>query len=144
MNEECFHLGVKGLIKNASGEYLLLKIDDARWDLPGGRLQQGEWPIETLHREIAEETGLTDLQNIRPLTMELTSIRIPLPQGEVGLIYSVYECETETDEVTLSDEHADFAWFPLEEVIERLKPKAPAGFIQLLENQIESSRIAAR
>lgn len=33
-----------------------------KWDLPGGRLEFGEQPETALHREIEEETGLSNLQ----------------------------------------------------------------------------------
>ena len=40
------------LIKKARGPYI------GKWDLPGGRLEFGEKPVEGLAREVLEETGL--------------------------------------------------------------------------------------
>lgn len=41
------------LIKKARGPYT------GQWDLPGGKFEFGETPVETLNREVMEETGLT-------------------------------------------------------------------------------------
>jgi ADP-ribose pyrophosphatase YjhB (NUDIX family) len=41
------------LIKKARGPYT------GQWDLPGGRLEFGEKPLDGLVREVMEETGLT-------------------------------------------------------------------------------------
>jgi 8-oxo-dGTP pyrophosphatase MutT (NUDIX family) len=63
MNEDNFHLGIKALIRNSKGEYLLLKTNKARidkeyYDIPGGRIKRGEDIINTLKREVFEETGI--------------------------------------------------------------------------------------
>ena len=59
---DAFHVGVKALIFNAEGEVLLLERDhpikQIYWDLPGGRLHKGESFMDTLVREVKEETGL--------------------------------------------------------------------------------------
>lgn len=58
-------VGVKAIIKNRKGKYLVLKRlkpyqgeTDPRWDVPGGRIIPGEELSAALKREIAEETGL--------------------------------------------------------------------------------------
>ncbi|OGF69710.1 hypothetical protein A3H65_02170 [Candidatus Giovannonibacteria bacterium RIFCSPLOWO2_02_FULL_45_14] len=58
-------VGVKILLKNREGRYLLLRrsaekypeIKD-RWDIPGGRIDSGTTLLENLKREMTEETGL--------------------------------------------------------------------------------------
>src|SRR3990167_3710684 len=58
-------VGVKALIKNPEGKYLVLKrnpekypeIEDL-WDIPGGRIDPGIPLLENLSREIKEETSL--------------------------------------------------------------------------------------
>jgi len=58
-------VGVKVLLKNAEGKYLLLrrsleKYPDikGRWDIVGGRIEIGTPLLENLAREVKEETGM--------------------------------------------------------------------------------------
>ena len=106
-------LGVaaKGIISR-EGRYLLIRraanssFDPGLWDLPGGKLDFGEELVETLRREVKEETGLT--------------IRVGGPfatwhffKGEVFVTGITFLCEYTGGEVTLSPEHSDFAWITL-------------------------------
>ena len=59
-NIEHYRTGVYGLIKNAEGKYLVQFFP--KWNyfwLPGGGVEGAENEIETLNREIIEETGYT-------------------------------------------------------------------------------------
>lgn len=95
--EDTFHLGVKALIRNPNKEILLLerksKFNKNYWDLPGGRLQKGESLLQTLKREITEETGLNDIGNAQPFITVLTDIRIQNAWEDVGLIFSIFLCD---------------------------------------------------
>ncbi len=58
-------VGVKVLLKNQKGEYLLLRRSlekypevNGRWDIVGGRINPGTALLENLKREVEEETGL--------------------------------------------------------------------------------------
>lgn len=55
-----------GLVKNESGENLLI-FRRGKWDLPKGKLDEGEDLESCALREIQEETGLTGLSLQRPL-----------------------------------------------------------------------------
>lgn len=58
-------VGVKILLQNAEGKYLLLRRSlekypdvNGRWDIVGGRIEPGKQLIDNLRREIKEETNL--------------------------------------------------------------------------------------
>src|SRR5574342_142083 len=94
--EDCFHLGAKALIQNTDGQLLLLRKNPKKphhksvellWDLPGGRIHRNESLEEALKREVYEETGLSNITQINLFMMVLSSIRIPLQESDVGLIF---------------------------------------------------------
>ena len=140
MNEDCFHLGIKAIIRNGQGKVLLLEVNPASlknhtgptyWDLPGGRMNRNETVEETLRREISQETNIPHVRIVAPLTMILSKIRIPLvdirlPLKDVGLILWLYLCEAQTvKEVEISDEHLRAQWFTPAEAATLLCVKYP-------------------
>lgn len=137
MNEDNFHLGIKALIRNSKGEYLLLKTNKARidkeyYDIPGGRIKKGEDIIETLKREVFEETGIKEITQIKELGMTLANIRIPLKTGgDVGLILMVFEASIPDNSIiTLSDEHIEYGFFNNNKTKEFLAIKYPKEFLE--------------
>lgn len=56
------------LIQNQKDQILVQKISNSRkifpncWDLPGGHLEFGDTILETIHKEILEETGLENIK----------------------------------------------------------------------------------
>jgi 8-oxo-dGTP pyrophosphatase MutT (NUDIX family) len=142
MTEDNFHLGVKALIRNADGNVLLLQVNPEKlhserteyWDLPGGRVQKGQTISETLEREVAEETGVTDVQSTKEIGMVLSNIRIPMSEHDsVGLILAIYECVVPGNSVvTLSDEHTAYDWFVPQDAAKALGIKYPEHFCDLV------------
>lgn len=55
-----------GLVKNESDEALLI-FRRGKWDLPKGKLDEGETLEECAVREVEEETGLKNVQLLSPL-----------------------------------------------------------------------------
>lgn len=59
-----YGLTMRGIIKNSDGEILILKrhpksrTDPDTWELPGGKMEAGEFFDDALVREIKEETNL--------------------------------------------------------------------------------------
>lgn len=136
--EDCFHLGIKVLIRNNEGKILLLERDhplaNKYWDIPGGRLLRKESIMDTLKREVEEETGLKIIQKVHPFEMFLTDIRIPTSQSNVGLIFSIFLCEIAFSfDPRLSAEHVGFEWcFP--RLAAQKLTQFPADFRNKLEN----------
>ena len=99
-----------------------------RIDLPGGRIRFGESPVEALHREVAEETGL-QIVPIAPLQVwDYVKQRFQL----VGIDYL---CECKCGEVALSDEHDGFAWLTKEE-LRRLHPEEQQQFAAAFQSDL--------
>ncbi len=74
-----------------------------RADLPGGRLEFGETPIEALKREIAEEVGL-EVAIIQPAAVWSWT------KGDLQLVGIIYYCRWVSGQVKLSEEHERFEW----------------------------------
>ena len=55
-----------GLVQNKAGEVLLI-FRRGKWDLPKGKLDEGEDLEQCAIREVEEETGITSLQTQGPL-----------------------------------------------------------------------------
>lgn len=140
--EDVFHLGIKAIIRNSEGKILLLKVNpeklnnttEAYWDIPGGRIQRNSTVEETLQREIEEEIGVKNINDVKPFSMVLSNIRIPIQPVDAGLILAIYTCtiDTQTD-IQLSEEHTEANWFEVSEAAKLLKIKYPLNFIQELQ-----------
>jgi ADP-ribose pyrophosphatase YjhB (NUDIX family) len=88
-------LAAYGVCRDDEGRLLLARASPAltlrgRWFLPGGGVQHGEQPADSLIREIEEESGLT--VTLGPLLDVLSDLRT-IPDGTslhtVRLIYCV-------------------------------------------------------
>ena len=79
------------------------------WELPGGGLEYGETPNESLKRELKEETGLT-IDVVKP-AYTFTKIRKDYQTVGIG-----YLASTDDDHVSISFEHTDYKWCPIDEL----------------------------
>ncbi len=141
--EDNFHLGIKALIRNSTGQILLLKVNkeklkgfqgEAYWDIPGGRIQKGQTIEETLIREVEEEIGVVEVKNIKPFSMVLSKIRIPQGEDSVGLILGAYTCEIpDNSEIKLSEEHIEANWFSSDEASKLLEVKYSVEFTEKIK-----------
>ncbi len=115
---DIFHISVKCVIIHPlGGRALLLKTDAKRgdyWDLPGGRIDQGEPIAAALKRELNEELPgcLTDFELGRLLYADrFIHGRDRRSTPGVSLFYFFYEIRATIDEIKLNpDEHTDWQW----------------------------------
>ena len=88
----------------------------SHWDLPGGKLEEGEGEIEGLKREILEETKL--VVKDQPLFMgEFESEA----HGKIWMV-KVFIIEQATGECTINEEHIDYKWVSKGEMKVMKKP----------------------
>lgn len=81
-----------------------------KYGLPGGRINPDESFYDALNREVQEETGLK-VKPIRPLHV---GEWWPDIKGQKNHIVAVFMlCESNTDEVVLSEEHDSYEWVDL-------------------------------
>lgn len=94
-----------------SDSILLVKARDKdRWQLPGGRLESGESPVQAVVREVKEETGL------RARVVRLTG-RYRREDGTVARVYCAHA------RGRLSGARREIVaqrWFPIREAKERV------------------------
>lgn len=106
-------VAVKAVIQNKDGKFLIVR-EGERWQAVGGRLEKGEKLEDGLRRETQEETGITDLAVGKVIHVDEWFAK---PEGELKHIVALFFlCGTESNEVTLSDEHQEYAWVTPEEL----------------------------
>ena len=103
-----------------------------KFDVPGGRVKPGQHFLDSLKREIAEETGM-EVKIGRPFFMNEWR---PVVKGEAWhIVGTFFECRADSADVQLSEDHESFLWidprdYRQYELIENLHP-AFEEFIKL-------------
>jgi len=105
--------------------YLLLnytalgKIEKTYWGFPKGHIEKGEKEIDTVKREVAEETGIKDIKFIDGFK-ETEKYFFKQRGKTVFKTVSYLLAETKTKEINLSFEHLNYKWLPYEKAIGQL------------------------
>jgi bis(5'-nucleosidyl)-tetraphosphatase len=92
-----------------SSEFLLLRNRRGFWGFPQGHKEKGESEIQTLIREVSEETGINylDIQSfIGKIRYSYFKIDGMKSEKEVRFYYAT----SPTKQVKISYEHGDFKW----------------------------------
>jgi ADP-ribose pyrophosphatase YjhB (NUDIX family) len=107
-------VGADAAIFNPDGEILLMeRADGSGWCLPCGWVEPNEKPVETVVREVREETGLE--VEVKQLVGVFT--RMPSAQnGPHTMVAVVHLCEVVGGELTLSHEGSALRYWPIDEM----------------------------
>jgi phosphoglycolate phosphatase len=130
-------VGVKALLKNRDGKYLLLRRNPKKypdvgpkWDIIGGRINPGTPLLNNLKREIKEESGLELLEPVRLVAAQ--DILKSADRHVVRLTYlGVIEGEPKIDE-----EHLEAKWFTAEEILKITATELDSFFKELIDAKI--------
>ena len=110
-----YGLTVRGVIRNSNDEILIVKrhpksrTDPEMWELPGGKVEKGEFFADALVREIKEETNLDAkvgdfCEAVQNDYMHKRTVQI--------MMY----LEDMKGDVKISDEHTDWMWASIEKI----------------------------
>lgn len=121
-----FTIGVFGIIFNDQKEVLLCHRQDYDlWNLPGGAMELGETPEETIKRELKEEIGV-DVEVIR-----LVGVYTKPEQADMVFCF---ECKLLDTNIVLNEEADQFAWFSIDNLPKNFSPKSPLRIQDALLN----------
>jgi 8-oxo-dGTP diphosphatase len=111
--EYVFGLAVRALITDSDGKILILKrsvdskTNPGKWELPGGKVDQGEPFDKAMVREVFEETGLKiSMDNVVGASQQ----SLPL----IRAVHIIMAGKIVDGELNLSSEHEGYAWEYLE------------------------------
>lgn len=114
---KAYGLTVRGVIKNDSGEILIVRrhpksrTDPEMWELPGGKVEKGEHFADALVREIKEETNLDVnvgdfCEAVQNDYMHKRTVQLMMYLDDVR------------GDVKISEEHTEFMWSAVEKMKE--------------------------
>lgn len=97
--------------------FLLLR-NGVRWDFPKGGVEKGESELQTVKREVEEETGLKDIEII-PGFRKMIEYFYRRDKRNVHKQVVYLLARTQHEKVKISFEHQGFGWFPFQDAIKR-------------------------
>lgn len=97
------------LVRNASDQVLLVRHHRRGWEIPQGKVEEGESLIEALHREVLEETGVT----VEPGPLAAVWSKLSPPAALVFGFLARYR----SGELTTSDECPEVGWFAADQAL---------------------------
>ena len=104
------------ITKNNQAVFLLLQKPSGKWDFPKGNIEKGEPTLQTVEREVAEETGVVKI-NILPDFKETIKVFYRFEGEFVRKWIAFFLAETSQAKIRISFEHQDFAWMPFEQAV---------------------------
>ncbi|MDO5809470.1 MAG: NUDIX hydrolase [Methanobrevibacter sp.] len=110
-----YGLTMRGIIKNSDGEILIVKrhpksrTDPDTWELPGGKVDEGESFDDALVREIKEETNLD-------CKVGDLAIAIQHNYPHKRTVQMIMHLDDVEGELMISDEHTDAKYASIDEI----------------------------
>lgn len=107
------------------------------WDLPKGHIEKGEKEIDTVKREVAEETGIKDIEFLGGFK-EWFKYFFRMEGKLITKIATFYLAETREEHVTLSSEHIGYHWLPYTQAVTTLSFDNSRTVLKKAKNFLET------
>lgn len=113
--EKFYGLTVRGVIKNKNDEILIVKrhpkskTDPEMWELPGGKVEDGEYFTKALVREIKEETNLD-------CKVGYLCEAVQNDYSNKRTVQLMMYLDDVSGDVKISEEHTEFMWANLDKL----------------------------
>ena len=132
--------------------FLLLHYPTGHWEFPKGHIEGKETEEETVKREVAEETGITDLKILPRFKHYIKYFfrqykenvsNEDRKKGKTPWIFKLvafFVAETKTIDVKISHEHKGFVWLPIEEAIKKTTFKNSKELLRKADEFIVSKK----
>ena len=131
--------GIITFIKNPAHErvYLILEHQDGHWDLPKGKIEGDETLEQTALRELQEEAGIA-------------AVLVPGFEQAIHYIFSdkdgllvnktatFFLGEGSSEEITLSHEHSDYKWLPIEDAVKKVTYENARQLLELADQFLQA------
>ena len=137
----------RGLDPIKSFEYLLLayprieKPDEIIWGFPKGQVELGESDIETVKREIAEETGLSDFSIVEGFK-EKEKYLFKREGNFINKTVVYFLAQNTGGRVKVSFEHLGFEWLNFEDALKKLSFKNSREILEKAEKFLNGQEIS--
>ena len=105
--------------KDKEIKYLLLHYEAGHWDFPKGHVEEKEAELDTIKREVREETSIEDIELVLDFREKIEyyyKLKGELMHKEVVF----YLAKTKTEQVRISFEHIGYIWLPYDKAVEKL------------------------
>ena len=106
------------LFNEVTGKCLLLHYTTGHWDFPKGKIEKGEKDVDTVVREVEEETGITDIEFIDGFK-ETVKYFYRRDGQLVSKEVVFFLAKTNTENVRLSHEHIGFVWLTFDSAMQK-------------------------
>ncbi len=116
--------------------FLLLHYGWGHWGFPKGNIEPGEQAKEAAIREVAEETGLTNIQFVDDFAESIEYVyRKRRARVHKGVVY--FLAETPEKEVRLSFEHKGYVWLQYGDAVNQLSYDNDKAVLRAAKETVE-------
>lgn len=116
-------------MRNSRRLYLVLQYAAGHWDLAKGKREPGESDVQAALREVREETGISDVALREGFVRRIEYEFVDGDGATVRKTVTFFLGETRARDVTLSDEHLDYAWHEYGDAVRAVTYPAAAGVL---------------